>query len=812
MALWVLPMTSIAQYQSKVPGGDFDAASIWKDGVVPVDTWKTIEIVANSLVTKNGNFSWANAVTVNGEMRSTGSFAAGYGGVSVNGKLTVDDQLSGNLTVGSNAVVTAKGMSGGSFDVKEGGLLTIENSDCTLTAAAAIAANGRVEIFGNLVLKSRLDMAHGSILIVHGNVNAAGNWGMSISGNMVVTGNFTASNADIKNDGNVVIGGNFTHSGGGFSGVNDSNFYLVGDGATSNLPGWSGSSGDKDDFLTNESNNNDLWDIVMEVMPEVVGNLKQWLGITPDWHTASNWKTGKVPDANTNVVINKPDTGKSMPVINGTATARSLSISNGAKLTLMGSSLEVMQNMNVAATASFVAEPGSKVSIHNHLDNKNGSSVLISNTPAKPTSFLVSKWVSNAVSVAWSGYPVAKYIAVGHSVDGNLYSNYGSSALIYKMVNNKWVKADNNALFNANPLTGYYIAFKDAAPTVTHQGMLRQNDYSYTMGDTWEMIGNPYHTYLAVENAAFELNGADQPVYVGLRGLGDVTFATYNFGVGVNANGGSRYIAPGQAFYIHSNTYGATFRLGPDARTHDDGASLKSAAFIDDVLRLTLSNATVQDEQVLVFREIGSDSFSSFYDSEKRFTAGNAEVSLYTKKSNRSIIINALPEEGMADRVVPLYINVGAAGAGNMTLRATNIERFKSDVPVYLTDKESGVTINLREMPEYLFTVGKVSALNRFELTFGNKQQIPTDIEDAQTQKVRITAYNNDGKGIVTVTDAGFKGNVKIELFDLFGRLLSTTRSDDSRSEISLPATTEMVILRVEYQDKVKTFKLVANP
>ena len=280
----------------------------------------------------------------------------------------------------------------------------------------------------------------------------------------------------------------------------------------------------------------------------------------------------------------------------------------------------------------------------------------------------------------------------------------------------------------------------------------------------------------------------------------------------MNANGGSRYIAPGQAFYIHSNTYGATFRLGPDARTHGDGASLKSAAFIDDVLRLTLSNATVQDEQVLVFREIGSDSFSSFYDSEKRFTAGNAEVSLYTKKSNRSIIINALPEEGMADRVVPLYINVGAAGAGSMTLRATNIERFKSDVPVYLTDKESGVTINLREMPEYLFTIGKVSALNRFELTFGNKQQIPTDIEDAQTQKVRITAYNNDGKGIVTVTDAGFKGNVKIELFDLFGRLLSTTRSDDSRSEISLPATTEMVILRVEYQDKVKTFKLVANP
>ena len=812
MALWVLPMTSIAQYQSKVPGGDFDAASIWKDGVVPVDTWKTIEIVANSLVTKNGNFSWANAVTVNGEMRSTGSFAAGYGGVSVNGKLTVDDQLSGNLTVGSNAVVTAKGMSGGSFDVKEGGLLTIENGDCTLTAAAAIAANGRVEIFGNLVLKSRLDMAHGSILIVHGNVNAAVNWGMSISGNMVVTGNFTASNAAINNDGNVVIGGNFTHSVGGFSGVNDSNFYLVGDGATSNLPGWSGSSGDKDDFLTNESNNNDLWDIVMEVMPEVVGNLKQWLGITPDWHTAANWKTGKVPDANTNVVINKPDTDKFMPVINGTATARSLSISNGAKLTLMGSSLEVMQNMNVAATASFVAEPGSKVSIHNHLDNKNGSSVLISNTPAKPTSFLVSKWVSNAVSVAWSGYPVAKYIAVGHSVDGNLYSNYGSSALIYKMVNNKWVKADNNALFNANPLTGYYIAFKDASPTVTHQGMLRQNDYSYTMGDTWEMIGNPYQTYIDVKSNAFNLNGANSTVYVAKQSLGKVVFATYGIGTGESVNGGSRYIAPGQSFYLFSNTSGTSFSIGSAARTHGDGAALKSAAVKSDVLRLELEGNETTDEQVMVFRAIGSDNYSSYYDSDKKFSTDDSEVALFTVKDNHKLVINALPAD-MDERTVPLYINVGKNSTGTMTLRATNMAQFMQGVKVFLIDRVAGKEIDLRRNPEYSFVATAGNLQQRFTLHFSDSvNPVPenaTGIEgDASVSRVQIAAHTCGNEIVVKVTDASFDRNVHIETFDLSGRSMHRMVSQSETTQIATAGTAAIVVVKVTYRNATKVFKL----
>ena len=146
-----------------------------------------------------------------------------------------------------------------------------------------------------------------------------------------------------------------------------------------------------------------------------------------------------------------------------------------------------------------------------------------------------------------------------------------------------------------------------------------------------------------------------------------------------------------------------------------------------------------------------------------------------------------------------------------MSIRATNIGSFRSDVAVYLTDKESGTKVNLREMPEYLFMTGNVSDLNRFELSFGNQAQVPTDIDDNETETVRITAYSSNNKGIVTVKDDSFKGDVNIEVFDLLGKRYTSTNSVNSRTEVDLPANTQMVILRVSYQNQVKTFKLVSD-
>ena len=805
-----------ADYNSAVPGGNYDDPSSWVGGKNPVDAWKTIEVLANSSLVKTGNFNWAPKVTIAGSLSVTGDFTSGYGGTTVSGSLNVTGAFNGNLIVEPGAVVRVGSISGGSFQVKNGGLLIVENGDCTLTAAASIESNGRVEIHGNLNMESQITTSNGSILIVYGNLNAISNWGMSIAGDVVVTGNFSASNGTIQNSGNVVIGGNYTHGGGGFGGTTSNNFYVVGDGSTVTKPDWTGSTGNKDDFVTNESNNNTLWDLVQEALPEVVGSLKQWIGITGNWNEAANWKSGQVPGVETNVSINVPDgAGRFMPVIEtGTSVQiRSLSVAGGATLTLNGASLMVSRNMAVASSALFVAEPGSKVTIGNNLANVNGSSgtsVVIKNSVEKPTSFLVNKWASAAVTIYWQ-YPYGQYIALGHCVDGNLFPNYGASALIYKLVNNSWVNVSNDTGFNDIPLMGYYIAFKNANPSVSHIGSIRNSEYSFTMGDTWEMIANPYPTYIDVQNAAFNLNGADNTVYVARQGLGKVTFETYGIGTGVSVNGGSRYIAPGQAFYIRSRTNGTTFGLSPSVRTHGDGKPLKSAGIEDDVLRLELSGNGSSDEHVLVFRSIGSEDYSSYYDSEKKFSSDEAELSLFTMKENHRLVINALPA-GLIDREVPLTVNVGKQNTGILTLSATNMAQFKPGVAVMLSDLVTGKSINLRQSPEYHWVATPGDMQNRFVLSFPaattNEHQDATGVEDdAIGDEVLITAWRANNEMIVAVKDAAFEGHVHIELLDIAGRVLRNVVSHSASTRLLIPDAQPILLIRVYYRDAMKVIK-----
>ena len=66
------------------------------------------------------------------------------------------------------------------------------------------------------------------------------------------------------------------------------------------------------------------------------GSGNAWLGITNDWFTPSNWCTGAIPIATTDVII--PSGTPNQPVINASgAVCHSINISSGASLTINGS-------------------------------------------------------------------------------------------------------------------------------------------------------------------------------------------------------------------------------------------------------------------------------------------------------------------------------------------------------------------------------------------------------------------------------------------------------------------------------------------
>ena len=131
------------------------------------------------------------------------------------------------------------------------------------------------------------------------------------------------------------------------------------------------------------------------------------------------------------------------------------------------------------------------------------------------------------------------------------------------------------------------------------------------MGDDWYLVANPYPSYVDLDRESdWDFATALKTVYVPTNKTGTLVHTTYNVAEGIGTNGGSRYIAPGQSYWLRA--YGAgSFVVNSGARTHGTSAALKSAHLIDsDVLRLNIGAGSYTDEVAMAFRSSGNEEFS----------------------------------------------------------------------------------------------------------------------------------------------------------------------------------------------------------
>jgi hypothetical protein len=227
---------------------------------------------------------------------------------------------------------------------------------------------------------------------------------------------------------------------------------------------------------------------------------------------------------------------------------------------------------------------------------------------------------------------------------------------------------------------------------------------------------------------------------------GDIRgYSTYNITTGVGINGGSRYVAPGQAIWIRSYLAGSTFEVKSGARVHTTGVELKTASQTeDDVLRFELRNSYTYDEGAVVFRSIGSHEVT-LNDSEKRLSSDKKVSNVYVLKGEKKVAVSLLPEIHEVSSVSLGYV-AGSEVVGVSALRFTNIQDFKPGVSVYLLDKETNTKVDLRNQSVYEFDAVAGTNDNRFEVVF---ESIVTDIDDVQvlqqTKEIQVYAYYKPG-------------------------------------------------------------------
>ncbi|MBI4947296.1 MAG: PKD domain-containing protein [Bacteroidetes bacterium] len=255
--------------------------------------------------------------------------------------------------------------------------------------------------------------------------------------------------------------------------------------------------------------------------------------------------------------------------------------------------------------------------------------------------------------------------------------------------------------------------------------------------DGWNLVANPYPSAIdwdeATDATHWTRTNIGGTIYIYNSSTG--TYASYATGAPVN--GGSRYIASQQAFWVQaSGAPTLTVReLVKAPSTQNNRTFLRTAqplntsnypmAFKDfpiplnsntltNSIKLTSSGNGYDDETFIRFMQDATNNFDNQYDGWK-LTNPNTSVQNFSSviAGNKDLSINSLPPL-TSDVVIPIRLKVPATGT--YTISRDNVLMLPASSCVFLEDKKTGSMTDLRTTASYSFTISDTTVAPRFLL------------------------------------------------------------------------------------------------
>ena len=284
--------------------------------------------------------------------------------------------------------------------------------------------------------------------------------------------------------------------------------------------------------------------------------------------------------------------------------------------------------------------------------------------------------------------------------------------------------------------------------------------FSFNLGygnTNWNLLGNPYPGTLDWDNAGFSKTNINNAIYI--FNTCTQTYSSYVNGIGIN--GGSRYIAPGQAFFVESNAAGPAVTSNRNTIV-DNYIGLKRTT-IPDVLFLWLND----DQIAISLNDDATNDFDGMYDAKKQLSD---LAYLYTRLNQENYSINTLKNEEV---ILPLFVK----GGGKLTFSGAQLF---NDYDVLLEDKQKDTLINMKEVESYDFTTDKTNFMHRFNIIF--KKSILSLNEDLSAE---LSLYPNPFSDKINL-QLGGKIIDKIEVYDVLGKLVLSKTNNSERMSVDV--------------------------
>jgi hypothetical protein len=507
-----------------------------------------------------------------------------------------------------------------------------------------------------------------------------------------------------------------------------------------------------------------------------------WLGGTSaNWNDGSNWCGGVVPAAGTNITITS--LAVNQPVISNSPTAvcKNLTIDSGASLTInAGQALTVNGTLTNNGTLNLNSDAGGIASLI--------SGAYTRGTGATENIELYLTGGGDATNYPWHyiSSPVAALsttdvMTSGADPDANDLAAYYEN-LVTTSKDLAWWGYDgwnyqsddglpaSNAFSVLEVGRGYnYYSYYDA--TRTFGGSLNSgvvSKYLSYSGSTdgleiygWNLIGNPF-------TSSIDWDRVSKPGSPYLDGAiyftHNNTFASYVYPVGT-PEGTTGIIPPMQGFFVKANVSGISVDITAFTKVHGNHNRYKGDGETIPLIRLKIENQKVSDEAVIYFNEKAQKAFDSEFDAYKFSTTGGA-LSVWTIIGPVDYSINGIP---FPDTVTEIPVGMNAIESGTFKLTATQLQGLEN-YDVFLVDKTSGTTTNLKTNPSINFTASEGIVTDRFVIKIIN---ISTGVENPVTPESVFNIYSSkDFVNIQTLSDKWDGKSGSVDLIDMTGKTI----------------------------------------
>jgi len=500
-----------------------------------------------------------------------------------------------------------------------------------------------------------------------------------------------------------------------------------------------------------------------------------WSGATDnDWATAGNWSNG-VPTISTTTTI--PSGLSNYPTISTGTTASSKTIAMASGTSLIASGTATLSGditytrSGLGTTAWHLLSPPV---VGETIEDVINSTSLTTGTVSSSNLGLSTY---NNSTPAWQYYT--------SSSTGTMPSGAGYAVLV-------------------------------TSGDVSFTGTLQTADVAAatSLGSNgWNLIGNPYPSYIAVNNSADATNrlmGSISSLDTNYASIyfWDAATATY---VPENNGTDARYVAPGQGFFVKVNSGVSSITITEAMQSHQ--SSEEFSRTVDRTPKVTLSVTTAESIKTTTVRyfesantglDVGYDAgaFNGGYESDFALN-----THLVSDSQGIDFTAQALSIEGYETNIVPISFT---AAAGTAMVFTSTAENLPEGMMVFLEDRQVNVFTRLDEVgTNYTTTLAANEAgIGRFYLHTSVENRLGVDTIDFANVSIYATDAN-------TVRVTGLTAShAKIQIFDVLGRQLLDQRFEaDMVNDIAVPnlVKANVYLVRVSSAKGSITKKIVCN-